>query len=101
MCGIVGGIGVDAEEWVKTMNRVQAHRGPDDEGIYHDPRQRVCLGMRRLSILDLAHGHQPMSNESGSTWIVYNGEIFNSPELRRRLERDHRFSTVNSDVRPG
>ena len=98
MCGIVCGIGAEALEWVKAMNAVQDHRGPDDEGIYHDHRQEVCLGMRRLSILDLAHGHQPMGNEDGSTWIVYNGEIFNSPDLRRRLERDHRFSTANSDT---
>ncbi|MGE0275328.1 MAG: asparagine synthase (glutamine-hydrolyzing) [Nitrospiraceae bacterium] len=98
MCGIVGGIGADALEWVKTMNRVQEHRGPDDEGIYHDPRQQVCLGMRRLSILDVEHGHQPMANESGSTWIIYNGEIFNSPHLRQRLEKQHRFVTDHSDT---
>ena len=98
MCGIVGGIGTDAVEWVKAMNRVQGHRGPDDEGIYHDDQQRVALGMRRLSILDVAHGHQPMANESGSTWIVYNGEIFNAPHLRRRLEKQHCFATDHSDT---
>jgi asparagine synthase (glutamine-hydrolysing) len=98
MCGIVGGIGAEALEWVQAMNRVQGHRGPDDDGVHHDPQQRVAIGMRRLSILDVAHGHQPMSNESGSTWIVYNGEIFNSPHLRRRLEKQHCFVTDHSDT---
>lgn len=98
MCGIVGGVGPEAEDWVQAMNRVQVHRGPDDQGIHCDPQREVCLGMCRLSILDLAHGHQPMGNRAGSTWIVYNGEIFNAPELRRRLERQHRFVTANSDT---
>jgi asparagine synthase (glutamine-hydrolysing) len=72
------------------------HRGPDDEGIHTDG---VCgIGMRRLSIIDLSTGHQPMSNEDGSIWVVFNGEIYNYQELRRDLiARGHRFQT-NSDT---
>ncbi len=68
------------------------HRGPDDEGFYF--KNNVALGMRRLSIIDLVTGHQPISNEDGSVWVVFNGEIYNFPELRERLiERGHQFST--------
>src|SRR6185436_12994900 len=72
------------------------HRGPDDEGIYVDGP--VGLGMRRLSIIDIAGGHQPISNEDGTVWVVFNGEIYNYRELRPNLEaRGHRFAT-NSDT---
>ncbi|OLC28321.1 MAG: asparagine synthase (glutamine-hydrolyzing) [Armatimonadetes bacterium 13_1_40CM_64_14] len=68
------------------------HRGPDDEGCYVG--QGVGLGMRRLSIIDLAGGHQPLCNEDGSVWVVFNGEIYNFRELRHELEgRGHRFTT--------
>jgi asparagine synthase (glutamine-hydrolysing) len=68
------------------------HRGPDDEGIY--TQDRVGLGMRRLSIIDLATGRQPISNEDGTIWVVFNGEIYNHATLRQQLiERGHRFST--------
>jgi asparagine synthase (glutamine-hydrolysing) len=68
------------------------HRGPDDEGYYFD--DKVALGMRRLSIIDLTTGHQPISNEDGSVWTVYNGEIYNFPELRADLiKRGHQFTT--------
>ena len=68
------------------------HRGPDDEGIYVEGR--VGLGMRRLSIIDLATGHQPISNEDGTIWIVFNGEIYNHAALRERLiASGHRFRT--------
>ncbi|MCI0529399.1 MAG: asparagine synthase (glutamine-hydrolyzing), partial [Nitrospira sp.] len=78
------------------MNEVQRHRGPDDAGIYIDGR--VGLGNRRLAIMDREYGHQPMSNEDGSVWITYNGEIFNYRELRSRLKsHGHRFKT-NSDT---
>src|SRR5512144_68121 len=72
------------------------HRGPDDEGFHTD---RGCaLGMRRLSIIDLSTGHQPISNEDGSVWVVFNGEIYNYQPLRSRLiEQGHRFAT-NSDT---
>jgi asparagine synthase (glutamine-hydrolysing) len=101
MCGIAGivnsevGARVDAET-VRLMCNAIVHRGPDDEGFY--VRGGVGLGMRRLSIIDLAGGHQPIHNEDRSVWVVFNGEIYNFPELRRDLEsRGHRFST-NSDT---
>jgi asparagine synthase (glutamine-hydrolysing) len=72
------------------------HRGPDDEGIF--VRGGTGLGMRRLSIIDVAGGHQPVFNEDRSAWIVFNGEIYNFPELRAGLEkRGHKFRT-NSDT---
>jgi asparagine synthase (glutamine-hydrolysing) len=68
------------------------HRGPDDEGIYTDGC--VGLGIRRLSVIDLAAGHQPISNEDGTVWIVFNGEIYNHAALRDQLiARGHRFNT--------
>ncbi len=101
MCGIAGIVGLDPqwvaeEHTVRSMCRTLVHRGPDDEGV------RVSgpagLGMRRLSIIDLAGGHQPLSNEDQSIWVVLNGEIYNFPALRARLEKSgHRFQT-NSDT---
>ena len=77
---------------VKAMADSIRHRGPDDEGLY-DGGQAV-LGHRRLSIIDLAGGHQPMANEDGTVWIVFNGEIYNFQELRGELvARGHRFRT--------
>ena len=96
MCGIAGIVGrpdesVDASA-LRRMCQTIVHRGPDDEGIY--AQGPVGLGMRRLSIIDLSGGHQPIHNEDKSIWIVYNGEIYNFPELRRELEgRGHRFYT--------
>lgn len=82
---------VDADS-VHKMCQSIVHRGPDDEGIY--ARGPVGLGMRRLSIIDLSGGKQPIHNEDKSIWIVFNGEIYNFPELRRELEaRGHRFYT--------
>jgi asparagine synthase (glutamine-hydrolysing) len=73
-----------------------AHRGPDDAGYYLD--SHAGLGMRRLSIIDVSMGHQPISNEDGSVWVVFNGEIYNFRELRRDLEsRGHKFAT-NTDT---
>ncbi len=72
------------------------HRGPDDEGYYTDGG--CGLGMRRLSIIDLSTGHQPISNEDGTVWVVFNGEIYNYQELRQDLiQQGHRFAT-NSDT---
>jgi len=68
-----------------------AHRGPDGQGIF--TRGPVGLGHRRLSIIDLEGGRQPMSNEDDSIWITFNGEIYNYPEIRRGLEARHRFKT--------
>jgi asparagine synthase (glutamine-hydrolysing) len=77
---------------VHTMCDVIRHRGPDDEGVHVEPG--VGLGMRRLSIIDLSTGHQPIHNEDRTVWVVFNGEIYNYRELRRELESaGHRFYT--------
>ena len=82
---------IDAEA-VHRMCQTIVHRGPDDEGVY--VRGPVGLGMRRLSIIDLSGGKQPIHNEDETIWIVFNGEIYNFPELRRELEaRGHHFYT--------
>ncbi|MBS0157772.1 MAG: asparagine synthase (glutamine-hydrolyzing) [Nitrospira sp.] len=92
-------VGSDSAERVRTMTRALVHRGPDEVGFYDDPPSKLTLGMQRLSILDLEHGRQPMASQDRSVWIVYNGEIFNSPELRGRLEqRQRRFVTAHSDT---
>ncbi len=97
MCGICGIIPLRdtfplRRETLQRMNDVITHRGPDDEGFYLTPS--VGLAMRRLSIIDVAGGHQPIANEDGSVQIVFNGEIYNFQELRNRLEKaGHRFST--------
>src|SRR5437899_1013979 len=97
MCGIAGIIGTDQSYLadaadVHRMCQTIVHRGPDDEGIYVNGQ--VALGMRRLSIIDLSTGHQPIHNEDRSVWIVFNGEIYNFQELRRELEAaGHRFYT--------
>ncbi len=96
MCGIVGIVGsasrpVD-EAIVRSMNDSLRHRGPDDEGFL--VRDQVGLGMRRLSIIDVAGGRQPIHNEDKSVWAVFNGEIYNYAELREDLERrGHHFYT--------
>lgn len=99
MCGIVGLVGQQEPQWLSQMNVLVAHRGPDDSGEYLDPEAQVALAMRRLSILDVSGGRQPLSNEDGSMWIVYNGEIYNSPELRQSVEaKGHRFQTSHADT---
>ena len=89
MCGICGAVWGDpgralTEERLGAMMDRIVHRGPDDSGVYRD--NHAALGFRRLSIVDLAGGHQPLSNEDGTVWTAFNGEIYNFPELRRRLE---------------
>ena len=97
MCGICGKLNFDPEASVspallKTMADTIYHRGPDDEGYYTSGP--VGLGFRRLSIIDLSMGHQPLSNEDDSVWIVFNGEIYNYKELRQYLEsKGHIFRT--------
>jgi asparagine synthase (glutamine-hydrolysing) len=101
MCGIAGIVSWEKERRVTSalihqMCETIVHRGPDDEGIYAEGG--VGLGMRRLSIIDVAGGHQPVHNEDMTVWIVFNGEIFNFPDLRKELEsRGHRFYT-NTDT---
>jgi len=96
MCGIAGIAETSAHSVAPTtihrMCQSIVHRGPDDEGVF--AKDGVGLGMRRLSIIDLSGGHQPVFNEDRSIWIVFNGEIYNFSELRRELEtRGHRFYT--------
>ena len=80
------------EATLRAMCAAIRHRGPDDEGVHADAG--VGLGMRRLSIIDLATGHQPIHNEDRTVWVVFNGEIYNYAALRRELEsRGHRFHT--------
>ncbi len=93
MCGICGIAGPGGcRETVERMTKVIAHRGPDGCGIHEG--KGIFLGHRRLSIIDLKTGDQPMSNEDRNLWVVFNGEIYNFMELRRELEeRGHHFST--------
>jgi asparagine synthase (glutamine-hydrolysing) len=95
MCGICGVIGGDPgreRPRVERMAGALAHRGPDADGFHQD--ERAVLGHRRLSIIDLENGDQPLPNEDGSLWIVFNGEIYNFRELRGGLEaRGHEFRT--------
>src|SRR5882672_10390490 len=106
MCGIVGafrtagaGLPVDGE-LLKKMRDTMVHRGPDDEGIYISPDRSAGLAFRRLSIIDLSpYANQPMGNDDGSVWIVFNGEIYNHAELRPLLEKSGRkFRTDHSDT---
>ncbi len=95
MCGIAGFVLRDKQAElaaVRAMCERIRHRGPDDEGFYLDGG--CALGMRRLSIIDLSGGHQPIANEDHSVWVVFNGEIYNYRELRGYLEKcGHRFKT--------
>ena|SRR5205814_4331054 len=89
MCGIVGVIDLQGRpvdsSWIDSMNDSIVDRGPDDSGSY--VRGSVGLGMRRLSIIDVAGGHQPVYNEDKSIWVVFNGEIYNHLELRQDLKK--------------
>jgi asparagine synthase (glutamine-hydrolysing) len=97
MCGICGTFEYERRtdisgELVHRMNQTMIHRGPDDGGVFVGPG--IGLGHRRLSIIDLAGGHQPMTNEDGTIWVLLNGEIYNYSELRAELlQRGHKFET--------
>lgn len=94
MCGICGYIGIESDDLVRAMTDELYHRGPDDVGYFH--QGDVHLGHRRLSIIDLSGGHQPMESRDGRLVIVFNGEIYNYRELRDRLEgKGHRFETAS------
>jgi asparagine synthase (glutamine-hydrolysing) len=101
MCGIVGILNLEERppadlDVLRRMLGTIRHRGPDEFGIYRDAH--AALGNARLSIIDLSSGQQPIGNEDGTLWIVFNGEVFNYVELRPELEaRGHRFST-NTDT---
>ena len=101
MCGIAGftffkGQTIDIRETIEKMIAVITHRGPDERGVYTD--DTVALGSRRLSIIDLASGRQPIHNEDRSLWIVFNGEIYNYPELRDKLTQAGHIFTTRSDT---
>ena len=97
MCGICGIFHPDPRlrverDTLAEMNSQIVHRGPDDDGFFVEGN--VGLAIRRLSIIDVKTGHQPISNEDDSLWIVYNGEIYNHQELRAQLQsRGHRYRT--------
>jgi asparagine synthase (glutamine-hydrolysing) len=97
MCGIFGILGLTGPVHyqpglVEQMGAAMRHRGPDDSGSVIE--DRLILGMRRLSIIDVAGGHQPIANEDGTVLVVCNGEIYNFRQLRQRLESiGHRFKT--------
>ena len=111
MCGIAGGCWISQSEplgeaVLRRMTAALSHRGPDDDGHYLSASaplsaakgigsSGVALGHRRLSIIDLSGGHQPLSNEDGSVWIAFNGEVYNYRELKPQLESlGHRFRTL-------
>ena len=96
MCGIYGILQLDGSpapaDALRGMGELTIHRGPDDEGMHVDGP--LAFGMRRLSIIDVAGGHQPLTNEDGTLWLVANGEIYNYRELRDDLAaKGHRFRT--------
>jgi len=94
MCGIAGAYGMADPDTLAEMIGCLRHRGPDDDGTYVDRDAPVMLGMRRLAIVDLAGGAQPIENEDGTVRVVFNGELYNHESLREDLEsKGHRFST--------
>lgn len=104
MCGLVGIYNYKNNQEVDEGVLIKAretmiHRGPDDAGLYISPDKKIGLAHRRLSIIDLSPaGHQPMSNEDETIWIVYNGEIYNYLEIRPELEKvGHQFKS-NTDT---
>jgi asparagine synthase (glutamine-hydrolysing) len=99
MCGISGFVGEGSRRDLAAMTEALAHRGPDGSGLYADEPAAVYLGHRRLAILDIAGGAQPMWNEDGRVGVVFNGEIYNHVELRRQLQdAGHVFQSDHSDT---
>jgi asparagine synthase (glutamine-hydrolysing) len=101
MCGIAGMVSSDrlpddVRPRVERMRDIIAHRGPDDAGLYADPH--AVLAHRRLSIVDLASGHQPLANETGTVWVVFNGEIYNHADVRAELEAYGHTYRTKSDT---
>jgi asparagine synthase (glutamine-hydrolysing) len=96
MCGIAGFIGAEDHLLLAAMTERIFHRGPDDEGFHETGG--ASLGHRRLSIIDLEHGHQPWSNREGDRHLVYNGEVYNFRQLRRELEDEGRSFETNCDT---
>ena len=100
MCGICGFTGevIDRDKVIKNMTDVITHRGPDSDGVFMD--DHIAMGFRRLSIIDLDAGHQPIYNEDKTLVLTFNGEIYNYRELRKVLiEKGHKFYTdTDSEV---
>ncbi len=101
MCGIAGIVNLTRfepilEEHLRQMAAMIRHRGPDEFGIYLD--EKVGLASARLKIIDLEGGQQPIANEDGTLWVVFNGEIFNYVELRLRLEALGHYFATNADT---
>ncbi len=94
MCGIAGSTDDPDGGAVQAMCAMLRHRGPDDEGLHTDPAAGVSIGIRRLAVMDVEGGHQPLCNEDGSVWVAFNGEIYNHRQLREDLRAlGHRFTT--------
>lgn len=104
MCGIAGIVSINksvTEAEIRSMTDAIKHRGPDDEGLYVNDKKTVALGHRRLSFLDLSEkGRQPLSNEDGTVWVTFNGEIYNFQDLKKELlQQGHTFrSNTDSEV---
>jgi len=102
LCGIVGFYNFESNNSIHTLESMRdslTHRGPDDAGVYFDDANRVGLGHRRLSVIDLSSlGHQPMTNEESTVWVVYNGEIYNYKEIRAKLVSKGYSFKSNSDT---
>jgi len=99
VCGIVGFVGAGDKRNLVAMTGALKHRGPDGEGFYEDHVAQVFLGHRRLAIIDIAGGHQPMPNEDHTIFVVFNGEIYNHATLRKELiAHGHKFHTDHSDT---
>jgi len=101
MCGITGifdtsGVNAISRDLLQRMNETQHHRGPDEGGLHLEPG--LGLGHRRLSIIDLSSGQQPLSNEDGSVVVVFNGEIYNFQELVPELEALGHVFRTHSDT---
>ncbi len=86
----------EQKQQFKNMNDLIAHRGPDDEGFYYD--DHIQFGFRRLAIIDIESGHQPLTYENERYWIIFNGEVYNYVELREELLKEGLTFATNSDT---
>src|SRR3954452_3378363 len=98
MCGICAHTRDRDGLMVGRMNAAQAYRGPDDDGVHVDEQTGVALGARRLSIIDVEGGHQPLSNEDGTVWAVLNGAIYNHTRLQELLRKRRHTLRTGTDT---